>query len=487
MATSGSFTTTSADGKWIVFAWQRTAYSIANNTSTISWSLTGAGGSGYTMAGPIALTLNGSQVYSETGRIQLRNGTVLASGTATITHDQDGTKGFSASCNAAIYSGQINCSGSGTWALDAIPRASSIAADKSTVELGESVTFTITRASNSFTHNIQCRVDGVNGFDWWTLNGTTKVATSYTWTLPTAWAQYFPYGEKLRVRVQTYNGNTLIGTKEMTALNVTAPQSMAPTATLSVTDPTGNLTTYGGFVKAQSKIRAEVTETFYAGTGAASRALTVAGITYSATQAETPDVITSIPQTVTYRVTDGRGLTANVTENLTTYDWYAPQITAFTINRCLQDGTLDEEGAYCKVAFSYDIAPIGNQNSKTAVLSYTQARATQNIPLANYSGSIEVIIPANPDNSYTITLTLTDDFKTATASDVLGTAFTLVDYHASGTGIAFGKVAESGDIMDCDLYVRARQGITTGTAADSNEVELANFSADFVLKWKARV
>ena len=43
MATSGSFTTTSYEGRSLTFSWNRTSTNIANNTSTIAWSVTGSG------------------------------------------------------------------------------------------------------------------------------------------------------------------------------------------------------------------------------------------------------------------------------------------------------------------------------------------------------------------------------------------------------------------------------------------------------------
>ena len=129
MATSGSFNTTSYSNRNLVFAWSTQSQSISNNTTTISWTLKGGGSaSGYYLTQNITLIINGVTVYStgQTPQIKLWNGTTVASGTATIAHNNDGTKTFSASCTAGIYEWSPNVSGSGSWTLDTIPRYATV-------------------------------------------------------------------------------------------------------------------------------------------------------------------------------------------------------------------------------------------------------------------------------------------------------------------------------------------------------------------------
>ena len=66
MATSGSFTTTSYEGRSLTFAWNRTNTNIANNTSTIAWSLTGRGSYTYgdVICVDIDVVINGTTVYN---------------------------------------------------------------------------------------------------------------------------------------------------------------------------------------------------------------------------------------------------------------------------------------------------------------------------------------------------------------------------------------------------------------------------------------
>ena len=123
---SGNFSTNPYGNLYLNFSWTATQ-SIANNQTTISWELWSRGSySGYYMSAPIKLTIEGSVVYEKTGRFELRTNTKLASNTLVLTHSLTGTKSFSASVEAAIYSGSANCSGSGAWDLVDIPRGATI-------------------------------------------------------------------------------------------------------------------------------------------------------------------------------------------------------------------------------------------------------------------------------------------------------------------------------------------------------------------------
>lgn len=128
MASSGSFNTSGYSGRYLTFSWSVASQNIANNQTTINWNLKGAGGSTntYYKAGNFAVVIDGATVYASATRINLYNGTLVASGSYTITHNADGNRSFSASAQAGIYTVAVNCSGSGSWALPQIPRQANI-------------------------------------------------------------------------------------------------------------------------------------------------------------------------------------------------------------------------------------------------------------------------------------------------------------------------------------------------------------------------
>src|SRR5574344_2459761 len=130
MASSGSFNTTNYQGRYLKFTWTVSSQSIANNSTTISWSLTGAGTaqSNWYKAGNFKVVIDGSTVYNSETRINLYNGTVVANGTYTLVHDSQGNKSFTASAQAGIYTVAVNCTGSGSFTLPQIARAAKITA-----------------------------------------------------------------------------------------------------------------------------------------------------------------------------------------------------------------------------------------------------------------------------------------------------------------------------------------------------------------------
>lgn len=124
MASSGSFGTGNYHGRYLTFNWWTNGRSIDGNYTDIGWNLVGSGNASasWYKAGNFRVVIDGEEVYSSSSRINLYNGTTVASGTKRIYHDSQGNKQFSAYAEAGIYAEAVNCTGSGSWWLDNIPR-----------------------------------------------------------------------------------------------------------------------------------------------------------------------------------------------------------------------------------------------------------------------------------------------------------------------------------------------------------------------------
>ena len=124
---AGSFLTTSAEGRALQFNWSVDNTNVQSNYKEIYWNLVGVGWvGGYVTCGNFKVVIDGETVYSSSTRIDVYSGTVIASGKKKIYHNNDGTRSFSASAEAGIYSFAVNCSGSGSWELPTIPRYANI-------------------------------------------------------------------------------------------------------------------------------------------------------------------------------------------------------------------------------------------------------------------------------------------------------------------------------------------------------------------------
>jgi hypothetical protein len=123
---SGSFNTTSAEGRYLIFKWGVESTNVAENYKEISWSLIGAGVSGFVTCGNFKVTISGNVVYNSATRINVYNGTIVASGRYKMQMSNEGTKTFKATAEAGIYEVAVNCSGEGTWELPTINRYAKI-------------------------------------------------------------------------------------------------------------------------------------------------------------------------------------------------------------------------------------------------------------------------------------------------------------------------------------------------------------------------
>jgi len=192
MATSGSKSITVTSWDTLKFSWERTSYSIANNTSTIKWTLqlisTSSGAINSTASKDWAVTIDGTK-YSGTNTIGISNNSTktLASGTTTIKHNNDGSKTFSYSFSqefAITFSGSSigTKSGSGTGTLNSIPRQATLtAAPDFNDEENPTITYS-NPAGNAVTALDAC-ISFTGSADNIAYKAVSKTGSSYTFNL----------------------------------------------------------------------------------------------------------------------------------------------------------------------------------------------------------------------------------------------------------------------------------------------------------------
>lgn len=445
MATSGSITTNSCEGRSLTLSWSLSSQSVADNYSNISWKLKGSGsGSGWVNAGNFKAVINGTTVYSSSTRIQLYNGTTVASGTAKISHNSDGTKSFKLSCEAGIYYVAVNCTASGTHTLTTIPRASSVSA--TAVNLGSATTVSISRASSSFTHTLTYSFGSATG-----TIATKTSSTSVSWTPPLSLANQIPSATSgtCTITCTTYNGSTSIGSKTCT-VKLSVPSSVVPTiSSLSATRVDGTVPSAWG-IYVQSKSKATLTINGAAGSyGSTISSYSISGGGYSGTSSTLTTGFLNSSGTITFtaKVTDSRGRTsAAATVSISVVAYSAPAFSSYTSQRCLSSGTVNEEGTYVKGTVSYSYASCSSKNTVTRTTYYKKSTdSTWTNASASFSSGTAFTFGGgnlSADYSYDIRYTIADAFATVNVYDVVTTAAVVMDFKAGGKGVAVGKVSE---------------------------------------------
>lgn len=452
MASSGSITTNESQGRSITLLWSQSSQSVANNTTTIAWTLKGSGSSGggsWVMSGAFKAVINGKTVYSSDTRIQLYKDQVIASGSTTITHNADGTKSFSLSCEAGVYTYAVSVRASGTHTLNTIPRASSISMASGT--MGSASTISISRASSSFTHTLTYAFGNATG----TIVSKTT-STSVSWTPPLTLAQQIPSSTsgKITITCTTYSGNTSVGSKSIT-VTLKVPDSVKPTMTsLTATRVDGNVpSAWGIYVQGKSKATLKINGA--AGTqGSTISSYSISGGGFSSTSSSfTTGFLTTVGTiTFTAKVTDSRGRTSDTkTVSISVVAYSPPSVSSYSSQRCNSAGTPLDSGTYVKGLISFSYASCSSKNTITTSTSYKKSTATawtnanktfSSGTAFTFGGSISA------ESSYDIKYTISDAFTTVTVNDTISTISVLMDFKAGGKGIAIGKVSEFDNTLE---------------------------------------
>lgn len=217
MALSGSVKTSTYGSMGLIFSWTATQ-SVANNTSTIKWNVKSFGKESnyYYMAGNFNVVIDGATVYSSGDRIKLygNGATTVASGTKTITHNNDGSRSFAVSLQAGIYYVAVNCTGSATFTLDKIarnpnaPTSFSITAGQgSMVGLGDTVTLKWSGASGVITgYEIQFS-RGNSGWKAYKTVASSATSGSTTDSFTSTDINVNGAGKAVQYRIRALNGS----------------------------------------------------------------------------------------------------------------------------------------------------------------------------------------------------------------------------------------------------------------------------------------
>lgn len=318
MALSGSFNTTGYEGRYLTLSWTATQ-SIPNNTSTISWTLSGAGTaqSSWYYAGNFKVVIAGETVYSSATRIQLYNGTTVATGTKTVTHNTDGTKSVAMSAQAGIYEVAVNCSGSQTFTLNTIPRAATItSAPNFTDEENPTITYTNAAGSSATLSAAIYKTDGTTALA--SYRSISATGTSYTFSLTTTERNAIRGASTTSntLNVRFYIKTTISGTDyyDYVAKTITIANAN-PTITATVTDSNSTTTALTGdsskFVLGYSNASCSMS-------ASAKKSATITQTSINGTTGITTKTINGISQSsVVFTATDSRGNTTTTTKNLT--------------------------------------------------------------------------------------------------------------------------------------------------------------------------
>ncbi len=485
MALSGNVASSGYEGRYIQFNWSATQ-SVANNTSTITWELRGAGQGqvGWYMAGGFKVIIDGNTVYSVStdSRIQLYNGTLIASGTKTISHNSDGTRSFGVYIEAGIYTYAVNCSGSGNFALNTIPRASSISVG--TLTMGTAGNISVSKASSGFTHTIEyfwgdtsnAGISAGRGYKGTIC--TKSSSTNISWTPSKNLANVIPSATSGNgtLTCTTYSGNTNVGSKSIT-FKCLVPSDIVPTLSSmsAVLDNSANsvINSWGIGVAGYSKVKIVASAA-----GSYKSVISSFAISggYSSTKTGTSlnwtgDTIgSSGAKTFTVKATDSRTrVSAEKSASIIFYAYSVPSISSFVVNRS------STNAKKIVVRGNWSFASVNGNNDVTATLQYKRTTSSSWTTYGSIAKNTNVTLTTDflEESSYNFRLIIRDSVgNSAQDESYVSTLEVLMDFRAGGKGLGIGKIAET-DSMEVAMLTKFMKDIYI--YVDNSPITLKNY------------
>ena len=355
-----------------------------------------------------------------------------------------------------------------------------------TLDMGTQVTLYTNRQSSAATHTLR--------YSFFSVNQTiaTGVADSCAWTPPVSLAAQIPnaasgWGTLL---CDTYVNGKLVSTKSCT-FTLRVPASVAPTISgVSIAEATAGIAAqFGAYVRTRSTLAVSIAASGAQGSTVSSCRTTLDGAAYTGASFTSNTLNTAGSLTLTVTVTDSRGRTASTTRTIAVLDYSPPSLTKFTAERCNSSGTAPQmDGTRVRVSVGGSVSPVGTKNAISCTVYYKTSSAsawTQAAAISPSSYSVNttnLLLPQtfNALSSYDLKVRLQDSFYYIEQTVSIGTKQVMMDFYKDGSGVAFGKVAETPGAVEFGWPVKLTEPLGVdqgGTDASSAASACANLGA----------
>ena len=401
-----------------------------------------------------------------------------------IVHEADGTKSvtIAVSLSGTSMGSGWSVSGSKTVDLTAIPRASVPTLSAASPNVGDTVTLNTNRKVGSYTHDITYSVAGKSG----TIG--TNVGASVEWTIPMSLASAIAgVSDTLTIHTVTRNNGVQIGSSDISVtLRVPENDTTKPAINSVILTPQHDLPAKfsGVYVQGRSAVKAQVDAT---GTYSAIEkySLYALGNTYTGNPAVTNALSITGAVTVKSTVTDKRGFTRSVTNEVLYYPYTTPSAappegqSQITCKRCMADGSIDTGGTYLKIEAGKKFSQVNGINQ--CELRYRYAAAGGNfspwvtlLEKGSASNSIQTVLGGVVDSvvtAYTVEIGVVDDIGSEkSVTFPIGTAGAVWHAAEGGNALGIGGYAQR-EGVDCQWNVHMNGKKLTGlpSPADSSD------------------
>lgn len=329
--------------------------------------------------------------------------------------------------------------------------------------------------SNSYlselNHKVKWECSNSDTTGWITVAQNTGSASAQ---MQNSWMNAIPSNtsRNCTVYLETYKGDTKIGSTATQTISLTVPATVKPSfSSLTITS------SYNQFNNQYLQNRSGVLLTVTGITTQYNSA--IASISCTCNMSETIVTDTSAKTftinpfryygTLTFSatITDQRGRTSDtVTQQITVLAYSPPTIVAASAYRCKANGIADEQGTYADIRVVTTYSDLtGNTLSISSQYYESLHPSTMYSGVNNMISGADYIIGNNTlqaNLTYYVRFTITDTVgNTATKDVVVQTAAYAIHVRNGGSGVAFGKASEHDNAVDIndgwDLYYKGIQ------------------------------
>lgn len=430
------------------------SYSIENNTSQVEWWVgirsNTAYHNHYGLAETYTVVINGSTVHSAVHKPTVGNGQTVwvASGTATVGHNADGSKtvAVSASFNNADRGTYLPTTGScsGSLKLTTIPRATVPSIDKPSLDCGSVIKFTGTSASSNFSHKLYTTWNNEEKLIATIDKGSTAV--SYSYTIPTSWEKNMPNTTSAIATfiLETLNGDTVIGRKSINA-TVQVRSGIVPTIGNPTIEDTNSISkAMGLYVQSQSCIKFTIPTSGNQGSTITSVSTKFNDQTYSGSTFTTQAIQNSGTLSYTITVTDSRGRSATKSGSITVVAYNPPSLTNVSAKRANSGYAVDESsGTYALLHFKVGFTSLSNKNVTSFYIQYRASGASSWTKINSWANNYTLEQDYKAGNLFTSTTTTYEIAFGVKDSFMSDYSWQIVTVTPTYTLINFGKDGKS--------------------------------------------
>ena len=475
MVSIGSLTTSYYKNLCMKLSLTAESQSAASNETVVSWVLEGYrtdGATGMITCGGFKVVIDGKTVYAQSTdyRVNVYNGTVIASGSLTVSHDSSGKKSLPVYLEAGIYYYEVNVSGSQTFDLPVIPRASEITS-AGDVTLGNACRITWTPKDASFRYKLKFSI-GNWSYTTGPIHPNKTSAYTYTgYTIPLTVANQIPSAKtgKMTVTLYSYSdtgATNQIGGEDSADFTVTVPDNTSTRPDLGILlEPVSSLAAAfdGLYIQGKTKVKASVSAEGKYGATIESITMSVDGKSYDADDDYTSGYLSSYGTTVVTTVAkDSRGFSTTLTSKIPVLAYSKPKITVSVCGRCDASGNLTDSGTYLKIKATRSYNPVmsGSTQKNFCKIRYRYKLATA----SSYSSWVTILAGNNLSSntvetsallggvlavnaSYLVQVQAIDDIGEK-ANTTVRVPTEAVHTHKTKNGIGFGKYCEGENLMD---------------------------------------